>query len=125
MSTKKTTVMDGLLAVHCGTPMVGTIMFSGTEFYCVKCGATQGIFGTTDTESTLELQDELQKNEKKFEAIAGDLIPAGAQFDRCGICQEKKEDHRLHASQQDLDKSDVAYKLFFGGILEEEPNATH
>ncbi len=117
MSTKKTTVMDGLFAVHCGTPMVGTIMFSGAEFYCVKCGTSQGMFGTMDTQATPELQRELEENEKKFREVAADLIPAGAQFDKCGTCQGKKEDHRLHASHEDLEKSDKAYQKLYGGIL--------
>lgn len=105
------------VAVHCGVPMVSTFMFSGAEFYCPKCGESQGMFNTDRIDITDELREQYDENEKKFRGIAGDCIPAGCRFDWCGICQGKKEAHRLHASQDDLKKSDAAYQKLYRGIL--------
>ena len=114
------------LAMHCGTPMVSTLMFSGAEFYCVMCGGTEGIFGGDSVESTPELEQELDENEAKFKEVAGDCIPAGCYFHKCEKCQPPgAEEHFLHASKEDLEKSDAAYKLLHGGMLKEESHATH
>ncbi len=115
--------MRNQITIHCGTPMVRTFMFSGAEFYCVKCGNTEGIFGGIDINETDELLKEWKENEKLFQKIADDYIPKGGMFLNCEQC--KREEHLLHASQEDIKKSDEAYKLLAGGILEEESNATN
>ncbi len=110
--------------IHCGTPMVATIMFSGAEYYCVICGETQGIFGPAETvPETRELIDGAERNDKLFKQAAGDLIPMGAMFPNCEQC--RKEQHGNHASQEDLKKSDEAHKLLANGILREPQNATN
>ena len=116
--------MKARVKIHCGTPMVSTMMFSGAEFYCISCGSTQGIFGSApNTPETPELIEEWQKNKERFKKVAADCIPGGGMFPDCKKCNH--EQHLSHASQEDLEKSDAAYKLLAGGILEEVTNATH
>jgi len=102
------------LSIHCGTPMVQTLMFSGAEFYCVVCGETQGIFGTRSIEETTTLLHEMKKNERYFVKIAADCIPSGSRFPECEKCNS--ENHNMHASKEDLDKSDSAYLALRFGI---------
>ncbi len=117
LELKKELRSPTLLAVHCETPMISTVMFSGAEFYCPKCGETQGIFCTENTDSTPDLLQEREANQMLFLEISGDLIPTGAQFGNCVKCKSSSEDHRLHASHRDLEKSDAAYKKLYRGIL--------
>ena len=120
------------LKIHCGTPMVGTLMFGGAEFYCVKCGETQGVFGPAVTVPwTAKLGEEGKLNQNVFRKIAAVCIPVGCRFPKCKKCDG--QDHLLHASNEELNKSSEAYKRLAGGIeeevlnyiLEEETDATN
>ena len=121
-----------MLKVHCGTPMIWTFKFSGAEYYCVKCGVTQGIFGSAQSvQWTAALDKEQEINKKVFHRISAACIPRGSRRKDCKKCDG--QDHQAHASKTDLEKSDATYKLLAGGIeeevfnhiLEELPNATH
>jgi len=113
------------LKVHCGTPMISTLMFSGSEFYCVKCGWDEGVFGPAETIFwTPELNEEGKRNQTVFREIADVCIPAGCRFPNCKKCNDG-QDHLLHASNGALRKSDEAYKLLAGGILGEITDATN
>ena len=105
------------ITVHCETPMVSTCMFSGSEYYCPSCGTGLGIMNTESVKATPELLEDHKKNRELFDQIAGACIPAGCRFHKCGTCQGKNEDHRIHASHADLEKSDAAYQKLYGGIL--------
>jgi len=112
------------LKIHCGTPMVRTYAFSGKEYYCVKCGETDGIFGPASTaQETDELIRQLERNFKIFFEDSLACIPIGARFNVCELC--KHEQHLDHASQEEIEASREAYKLLAGGILEEVTHATH
>ncbi len=116
--------MKSRVKIHCGTPMVPTMMFSGAEFYCISCGSTQGLFGSApSTPETPELLEESKENQERFKKVAADCIPMGCMFPDCEKC--KHEQHLNHAGQEDLGKSDAAYNLLAGGILEEVTDATN
>jgi len=110
------------LKIHCGTPMISTLMFSGAEFYCIRCGKTQGIFGSAGILPwTAKLGEEAKLNKGIFNQIAAACIPVGCRFPKCKKCDG--QDHLLHASNEALNKSSEAYKLLAGGIEEEILNS--
>jgi len=111
------------LKLHCDTPMVHTIIFGGSEFYCVKCGWTEGVLGLAETVPwTPKLSKEVNLNQAVFRQIASDCIPAGCRFKDCKKCEG--QDHLLHASNKALNKSSEAYKQLAGGIFEEVENVS-
>jgi len=107
------------LNIHCGTPMVGTLLFFGSEFYCVGCGESQGVLGSAEIVPwTKQLGEKWNLNQIVFRKISSACIPPGSRFPNCEKCAG--QDHLFHASNLELDKSAAAYKLLAGGILEED-----
>ena len=112
------------LKIHCGTPMIWTFKFSGAEYYCVRCGETQGMFGSAPTIPwTTNLGKEQGINKEVFDRISAACIARGSRRKDCKKCDGQY--HHEHASNAALKKSDAAYKLLAGGILEEVTDATH
>jgi len=112
---KKDKPISGEIAIHCGTPMVQTFMFSRAEFYCTICGTTQGIFSIVYALATAELLQERQRNKKSFAKVASACIPTGCYLPNCKKCGEGEE-HSMHAPYSELVKSDLAYISLNGGI---------
>jgi len=101
------------LAMHCGTPMIYTLIFRGAEFYCIKCGYTKGMFNIMEQVATDKLFRERKENCDLFAVASIDCIPSGTHLDSCEKCQQ--EEHRMHVGKEALDKSDSAYlALAFG-----------
>lgn len=70
------------IVMHCGTPMVLTIMFPDAEYYCGKCGISLGLFEASHIDESTKLLNEFKKNERAFNKIAGSCIAPQVFHDR-------------------------------------------
>ena len=41
---------------NCGEPMIWTFAFSGSEYYCLMCGYSCGMFGVKHVEETKKVK---------------------------------------------------------------------
>ena len=58
------------LGMCCGTPLVATFVFSGAEYYCVRCGSTYGMFDVPRKIETPALREERERNSAAFDSVA-------------------------------------------------------
>lgn len=98
------------IAVCCGTPLIWTFMFSGSEWYCRKCKRDFPMFNAHKIDGTPELTAEKNENEQWFRAIAKDCIPRGAKKRDCEKC-EGGEYHLDHATEEERAASRRAYAM--------------
>ncbi len=96
---------------NCGEPLIFTMAFTGSEYYCLMCGATYGCFSIKTTESTKELKYTQNMYKKIFKLIYKDFIPYGCYHSNCEKCKKNKDTHIEHATNKELFKSDMALKI--------------
>lgn len=103
--------MDKEIAVcsHCGEPMISTFAFPGSEYYCLICGSTYGMFSAKTIKSTKELIYRQKLYNKIFKVIYKDIIPMGAYLNNCKKCDCMKETHINYASDVEIFKDKVAF----------------
>ena len=107
--------MGDRIAVCCGTPLVSTVMFSGAEFFCVKCASTIPLFNAERVDSTPELVKEKESNVAWFRETASDYIPPGCWKSSCGKCNRGGEHHIDHATDEEKKRSEVARQNLMSG----------
>lgn len=96
---------------NCGEPMIWTFAFSGSEYYCLMCGYSCGIFGAKKVEETKKLKYQQKLYKRIFREINKDLIPVGAYFKKCEKCKSFEESHLNHATELELLKQDIAIEI--------------
>lgn len=102
---------------YCKEPLISTLAFNGSEYYCLICGNHYGMFDCDTTESDKELQYKKKLYERVFKVIYKDMIPAGCYRNSCEKCCSMKEHHRCHASEDELLKDKLA-RVFLNRISE-------
>jgi len=113
-------------ATCCGTPLVSTMIFSGAEFYCIKCASTYGIFGVPNrAEKTEALTKAYDKNRQLLYKIAANFIPHNCYINSCDKCENGPEGrkhgyHHQHATDEQRKLSDAAYQVLLAGNLKNE-----
>jgi len=66
--------MRDQIAVCCGTPLIWTFMFSGSEWYCRECKRDFPMFNVARVDATPELRTAQEVNEGWFRAITARLF---------------------------------------------------
>lgn len=105
---RKARQMSDRIAVCCGTPLIWTFMFSGSEWFCRECKRAIPMMNADRVESTPELEAAREQNEQWFREIAKDCIPRGGRLRDCDKCSAG-ETHLEHASDEDKQRSREAY----------------
>lgn len=96
---------------YCGEPLLWTFIYSGAEWYCLRCGYSCGMFGEKRAEATPELKMRRVLYKRVFNTIAKDIIPAGAYYDKCDKCKPGGAWHVAHASNREKVKDKEARRL--------------
>lgn len=102
--------MSRVAICYCGEPLISTFMFSGAEYFCVRCGASLGMFDTESKEMTPELRKRAEANEKKWHSISKGLLTGGVMFRNCDTCSKENTPHLNHATQEELQAHKKALK---------------
>ena len=108
----------------CGTPLVATFVFSGAEYYCVRCGSTYGMFDVPRKIETPALREERERNSAAFDSVAKGAIPRNSLRRDCEKCNTPgKHDgyHHQHATSEQAAASEEAYAALKGGIVDKFP----
>lgn len=108
------------IAMCCGTPMVKTFVFPGSEWYCPVCGDNVPFLNPTTVEPTEELIAQAKANREAFAKASSACIPNGARLEGCKQC-EAGENHNYHCTEEERQASHEAYAALAGGILEPTP----
>lgn len=103
--------MKKTICRHCKEPLISTLAFAGTEYYCLMYGATYGFLDVQTCELNKELKYTHNIYEKIFKLIYKDFIPYGCYRNNCEKCKSFKEKHIKHATQKELFKSEMALKI--------------
>ena len=88
------------ICIQCGTPVVGTMKFSGAEWLCVNCGQTMGMLNTLIVESTAELVRQMNSAHARWNQYKNRIIGEGAQKLSCDKCHGD-EKHAEHATEEE------------------------
>lgn len=96
---------------HCGEPLISTLAFVGSEYYCLMCGATYGYLDVQTCELSEGLKYTHNIYKKIFKLIYKDFIPYECYQNSCEKCKSFKETHIEHATQKELFKSKMALKI--------------
>ena len=106
------------IAVCCGTPLVWTFMFSGSEWYCRKCRQSWPMFSVRSVDATPELVEERERNTEWFREIAKDCIPDCSWKKDCPQCKGHGNGYHLeHATDDERRLSAGAYRKLRGGSV--------
>lgn len=112
------------LGMCCGTPLVATFVFSGAEYYCVRCGSTYGMFDVPRKIETPALREERGRNIEAFDSVAKGAIARNSLHHDCEKCNAPgKPDgyHHQHATSEQAAASEEAYAALKGGIVDKFP----
>lgn len=92
----------------CKTPLIGTMAFSGAEFYCLECGRTCGWLSpyALDADKVEEQMKALQA--EWDENVGGKLMPRGTFWrndcEKCGDVLGRPEGgHWEHVTQEEIE----------------------
>ena len=108
----------------CGTPLVATLLFSGAEYYCVRCGSTYGLFDVPIKIETPELREENHRNVEAFHSVAKGAIARNSLHHDCEKCNAPGRPngyHHQHATSEQAAASEEAYAALKGGIVDKFP----
>lgn len=86
---------------HCGEPVIFTYLYPQSEYYCLMCGRSYGIFGCERTSITLELKYKKQVYEAVFKAIYKYIVVPRSWKNNCEKCNPMGEYHTEHASDKE------------------------
>lgn len=122
MSETKTDLkVPGLIAVCCGTPLVCTMMFSGAEWYCIKCQTFLPLFDAERIDWTPGLAQEQEENKDWFYEVTADYMPLTAYRSGCENCDPSTGEHHIdHATDEEKEKSKAAYTKLNEGRKRDE-----
>lgn len=112
------------LGMCCGTPLVTTFVFSGAEYYCVRCGSTYGMFDVPRKIETPALREEWGRNRAAFDSVANRVIPQNSlrlDCEKCAAPNRPNGYHHEHATSEQAAASDEAYAALKGGIVDKFP----
>ena len=96
---------------NCGSPLLNTFIFSGAEKLCLNCGASRDMFFGTRVPETKELKDLQKKIEEYFEPIAKNILSGGCMHRGCKKCEEEREHHINHATDEEKELHKKAFQL--------------
>ena len=97
------------IAVCCGTPLIWTFMFSGSEWYCRKCASAYPMMNADREECTEALFEAKETNDAWFRETTKDCIPPSARRRDCAECDAGAGYHLGHATDEEKEKSRIAY----------------
>jgi len=104
------------VCLNCETPLVPTMVFSGAEWFCMKCRQEFPLFNCERVLRTEELNTKLNVLTEEFVSIAKDCIPRGSRRADCAKCTVRSEYHLEHATLEQLERSKEAYVKLKGII---------
>lgn len=89
-------------AVHCGVPLIPTMVFRKAEFYCLECGAALGMFSPMTSKATPELHAKYDELKAEWDEHASGVVP-NHEFWRsdCPRCSGDGEPHPLHMTDEE------------------------
>lgn len=100
----------------CETPLVPTFIYSGAEWYCVKCGREYPYMSCEKVDWREDLAAESDRLNTAFRELTKDCIPRGARKRDCEKCSAG-EYHLDHATDEELQASLRGYQ----GVREYRP----
>ena len=84
---------------RCDVPLISTMAFSGSEFYCLDCGAHLGFLSPRGREATPELNARYEALKAEWDEHAGaKLILSGGWYEACPDCRVGGEPHSAHTT---------------------------
>lgn len=100
----------------CGCPLIFTLIFAGSEYFCPNCKGTYGFLGAGKiVDLTPDLRRRNQLVEAWFNDLVKDFIPGGARLSRCEKCKGE-ETHLEHATDEEIEASERAYEALMGPL---------
>jgi transposase len=95
----------------CAAPLIGTMAFSGAEWYCLECGRHVSYVGPVRLEPNDETRSRYEALQAEWDEHAGSkLMPRGAFWKKdCPQCASRPAaGHLEHATQEEIEADELA-----------------
>jgi hypothetical protein len=103
--------MTQKIAICCNHPLVSTMLFSGAEYFCMKCGTKYGMLEAERVDVTPELAAAKDSIEAHFKELTQAIVPWKSYRVDCLQCSKPdgtREYHWLHMTPEEKRASNKA-----------------